>query len=336
MKNRKIVLVSRPIGWPSLENFRMEEEEIPPLSRGQVLVHHRFLSLDPYMRGRMNDGKGYAPPQPLGQVMLGGTAGEVVASRCAAFSEGDTVVGMGGWQEFSVVDGELPGQLRKVDTGLLPLSAYLGVAGMPGITAWYGVRRILTPRSGTTVVVSTAAGAVGSVAGQLARLAGARVVGIAGSPEKCAYVIKELGFDACINHRAHPDAFSLARALADACPDGIDGDFENVGGIILDAVLLRANPFARIALCGMIAGYNGEPIPLATPQLLLLNRMKLEGFLISEHLDLWPEALAELTQLVASGQLRYRETIAEGLDNAPAAFLGLLRGENFGKQLVRI
>jgi NADPH-dependent curcumin reductase CurA len=336
VKNRKIVLASRPVGWPSLENFRMEEEETPPLSGGQVLVRHRFLSLDPYMRGRMNDGKSYAPPQPLGRVMLGGTAGEVVDSRCPGFSEGDTVVGMGGWQEYAVVQGDQPGALRRVDTREIPLSAYLGVVGMPGVTAWYGVRRILAPRPGETVVVSAAAGAVGSAAGQLARLAGARVVGVAGGPEKCAHVVEELGFDACLDHRQHPDAPSLARALADACPGGIDGDFENVGGSLLDAVMLRANPFARVALCGMIAGYNGEPIPMAAPQLILLNRMRIEGFLISEHLDLWPEALAELTRLVASGQLRYRETIADGLDAAPDAFLGLLRGRNLGKQLVRL
>jgi NADPH-dependent curcumin reductase CurA len=336
VKNRKWVLASRPEGKPTVENFHMEEEETPALEEGQVLVRHRFLSLDPYMRGRMNEGKSYAQPQPLGQVMLGGTAGEVVASRSASFSIGDAVVGMGGWQEYAVVDGGPRGGLRRVDAGAIPLSAYLGVVGMPGVTAWYGLRKIIAPKPGETVVVSAAAGAVGSVVGQLARLAGARVVGIAGGPEKCAHVVQELGFDGCVDHRLAQDVQGLSRALKELCPAGIDGDFENVGGAVLDAVMLRANPFARVALCGMIAGYNGAPIPMAAPQLLLVNRMKIEGFIVSEHLDLWPEALAELGALVRAGKLRFRETIAPGLDAAPEAFLGLLEGRTLGKQLVQV
>jgi NADPH-dependent curcumin reductase CurA len=207
---------------------------------------------------------------------------------------------------------------------------------MPGITAWYGLVRIIGPKSGETVVVSSACGAVGSVAGQLAKLRGARAVGIAGGPEKCRHVVEEFGFDACIDHRAHPDVRSLTTALKEACPAGIDGYFENVGGMMLDAVMLRANPFSRVALCGMIAGYNGQPIPLAAPQLILVNRMKVEGFIVSEHMDVWPEASGELTSLVAAGRLKYRESVAHGIEAAPEAFLGLLKGRNFGKQLVKL
>jgi NADPH-dependent curcumin reductase CurA len=335
MDNRQIVLASRPSGPPTVDNFRMIERPLPALADGQVLVRHRFLSLDPYMRGRMSDAKSYAPPQKLDEVMLGATAGEVVESRHPGFTAGDSVVGMGGWQEHAVVDPART-MLQKVDTAEIPLSAYLGPVGMPGITAWYGVEKILAPHGGQTIVVSAAAGAVGSVAGQLARRHGCRVVGIAGGPAKCAHVVDVLGFDACVDYRPHADARSLARALAEACPSGIDGDFENVGGLVLDAIMLRANPFARVALCGMIAGYDGAPIPMAVPQLLLVNRMKLEGFIISEHLEHWPRAMTELGGLVARGELRHHETIADGLDAAPAAFLGLLAGKNLGKQLVRL
>ncbi len=336
--NRQILLDSRPKAEPTLENFRMVEQAIDPgaLGEGEVLVRHHFLSLDPYMRGRMNEGKSYAQPQPLGQVMLGGTAGEVVASKDGRFQVGDRVVGFGGWQEYAVVSAEQRGALKKVDTSQIPLSAYLGSVGMPGVTAWYGVEKILAPKPGETVVISAASGAVGSVVGQLARARGARAVGIAGGSEKCAYVTGELGFDACIDHRVHGDVRSMALALKEACPAGVDGYFENVGGVILDAVMLRANAFARVAMCGMIAGYNGEPIPMAAPQLILVNRMKIEGFIISEHPEVWPPALAELGSLVAAGKLRYRESVAQGIAAAPGAFLGLLKGQNFGKQLVRL
>jgi NADPH-dependent curcumin reductase CurA len=207
---------------------------------------------------------------------------------------------------------------------------------MPGVTAWYGLTQIIAPKAGETVVVSAASGAVGSAVGQLAKVRGCRAVGIAGGAEKCAYVEDELGFDACIDYKAHPDLKSLLRALKEACPDGIDGHFENVGGTILDAVMLRMNAFGRIALCGMIAGYNGEPIPMANPSLILVSRLTLQGFIVSEHMDLWPEALKELHSRVASGQLKYRETVAQGIAAAPEAFLGLLKGRNFGKQLVRL
>ena len=332
--NHQILLASRPKAEPTPENFRHVQTEVPALQDGQVLVRHRFLSLDPYMRGRMSDAKSYAAPQALDEVMIGGTVGEVVDSRHPRFKAGDSVAGMGGWQEYSVVDANTPGLLRKVDTTHIPLSAYLGAVGMPGVTAWYGLTQIIEPKAGETVLVSAASGAVGSAVGQLAKLRGARAVGLAGGAEKCHYVTETLGFDACIDYRQHPDLKSLSGALKAACPDGIDGNFENVGGMILDAMMLRANPFARVALCGMIAGYSGEPIPMRLPQLILTNRMKLQGFIVSEHMDKWPEALTELGGLVATGKLKYHETIAQGLASAPEAFIGLLKGRNFGKQLV--
>ncbi|RYF76857.1 MAG: NADP-dependent oxidoreductase [Comamonadaceae bacterium] len=334
--NKQQILDNRPEGEASASNFRLVTSETPPLQDNQVLVRHHFMSLDPYMRGRMNDSKSYAVPQPLGQVMQGGTAGEVVESRHPKFAPGDKVVGFGGWQEYSVVDASQPGALKKVDTTKVPLSHYLGAVGMPGVTAWYGLVKIIAPKSGDTVVVSAASGAVGSAFGALAKARGCRVVGIAGGPDKCAYVRDELGFDACIDYKQHPDAKSIGAALKEACPDGIDGYFENVGGYIFDAVLARTNAFARVALCGMIAGYDGAPMPLANPSLILINRLKIEGFIVSEHMDVWPEALTELGQLVGSGKLRPRESIAEGIEAAPEAFLGLLKGRNFGKQLVRL
>ena len=301
-----------------------------------MLVRHHYLSLDPYMRGRMNDIKSYAQPQALGQVMIGGTVGEIVQSRHPKFAVGDSVVGMGGWQEYSTVKADLPGAIRKVDTRQVPLSHYLGAVGMPGVTAWYGLVRIIDPKPGETVTVSAASGAVGSALGTLAKARGCRVVGVAGGQAKCDYVVNELGFDACIDYKLHSDAGSLSKALKEACPNGIDGHFENVGGMVLDAVMLRTNTFARIAVCGMIAGYDGRPVPLSAPALILVNRLRVEGFIVSEHMDVWPEALQELGQLVGSGAFRPRETIAQGLESAPAAFLGLLKGKNFGKQLVRL
>ncbi len=334
--NQQILLDNRPQGEAAVSNFKLVAVDTPALQEGQVLVRHHYLSLDPYMRGRMNDSKSYAASQPLGEVMIGGTVGEVVESRHAKFAPGDKVVGMGGWQEYSVVDGDAPGMLRKVDTKHVPLSYYLGAVGMPGVTAWYGLVKIINPKAGETVVVSAATGAVGSAFAALAKARGCRVVGIAGGPEKCAYATNELGFDACIDYKQHPDVKSMSKALKDACPNGIDGYFENVGGHILDAVLLRANAFSRIAMCGMIAGYDGQPLPLQNPALILVNRMKVEGFIVSEHMEVWPEALTELATLVAQGKLRPRESIAQGIENAPEAFLGLLKGKNFGKQLVKL
>jgi len=334
--NRQQILDNRPEGEAVASNFKLVSTETPALKDNQVLVRHHYMSLDPYMRGRMNESKSYAQPQPLGQVMQGGTVGEVVESKHPKYAVGDKVVGFGGWQEYSVVDASQPGALKKVDTTHVPLSHYLGAVGMPGVTAWYGLVKIIQPKAGETVVITAASGAVGSAFGALAKARGCRVVGIAGGPDKCKYVTDELGFDACIDYRQHPDVKSMSAALKEACPNGIDGYFENVGGYIFDAVLLRTNSFARIALCGMIAGYDGQPLPLANPSLFLINRIKLEGFIVSEHMEVWPEALAELGGLVASGKLRPRESIAQGIESAPEAFLGLLKGRNFGKQLVKL
>jgi NADPH-dependent curcumin reductase CurA len=334
--NRQILLDNRPVAEAIEGNFKLVTTQTPELQDGEVLVRHHYLSLDPYMRGRMNDSKSYAQPQALGQVMIGGTVGEVVQSRHPKFATGDSVVGMGGWQEYSVVNANTVGALRKVDTRQVPISHYLGAVGMPGVTAWYGLVKIIAPKAGETVTVSAASGAVGSAYGALAKARGCRVVGIAGGQDKCDYVVKELGFDACIDYKQHADAASLSKALREACPNGIDGHFENVGGMVLDAVMLRTNAFARIAVCGMIAGYDGKPLPLSAPALILINRLKVEGFIVSEHMEVWPEALQELGQLVGSGRFRPRETVAQGLENAPAAFLGLLKGKNFGKQLVRL
>ena len=334
--NKQIHLDNRPDGEAVAGNFKLVSAETPALADNQVLVRHHYMSLDPYMRGRMNDSKSYAQPQPLGQVMQGGTAGEVVESKHPRFAVGDKVVGFGGWQEYSVVDASQPGALKKVDTTHVPLSHYLGAVGMPGVTAWYGLVKIIAPKAGVTVVITAASGAVGSAFGALAKARGCRVVGIAGGPDKCKYVTDELGFDACIDYRQHPDVKSMSAALKEACPNGIDGYFENVGGYIFDAVLLRANAFSRVALCGMIAGYDGAPLPLANPSLILINRLKIEGFIVSEHMEVWPEALKELGTLVGTGKLRPRETVAQGLEAAPEAFLGLLKGRNFGKQLVKL
>jgi NADPH-dependent curcumin reductase len=334
--NQQIHLDNRPKGEAVAGNFKLVASETPALQDGQVLVRHHFLSLDPYMRGRMNDAKSYAQPQALGQTMGGGTVGEVVESKNAKFAVGDKVVGMGGWQEYSVVDANMPGALRKVDTTHVPLSAYLGAVGMPGVTAWYGLVKIISPQAGQTMVVSAATGAVGSAFAALSKARGCRTVGIAGGPDKCKYAVDELGFDACIDYKLHKDAASLSKAVADACPNGIDGYFENVGGMVLDAVLPRMNAFGRIAVCGMIAGYDGQPLPLSYPALILTQRLKVEGFIVSEHMEVWPDALTELGTLVATGKLKARESIAQGLAAAPEAFLGLLKGKNFGKQLVKL
>ena len=334
--NLQIHLDNRPTGAAVVSNFKQVSSETPALQDGEVLVQHHFLSLDPYMRGRMNDSKSYAAAQPLGQVMGGGTSGVIVESRHAKFAVGDKVVGMGGWQQYSVVDANAVGALRKVDTTHIPLSAYLGSVGMPGVTAWYGLMKICEPQTGQTIAVSAASGAVGSVVGQLAKAKGCRVVGFAGGADKCKYVVDELGFDACIDYKAYPDSKALYTALKDVTPDGIDGYFENVGGVILDVVLSRMNAFGRIALCGMIAGYNGDPVPITQPQLFLMSRLTMRGFIVSEHMEHWPEALKELGGLVATGKLKFRESIAQGIESAPEAFLGLLSGKNFGKQLVKL
>jgi NADPH-dependent curcumin reductase CurA len=330
---QRIVLAGRPQGWVTAENFRLEHVPVPVPGPGQLLVRNHYLSLDPYMRGRMEETKSYAESQQLGATMIGGTVGVVEASNNPGFAVGDTVVGMFGWQEYGLSDGT---GLMKVDTRAVPMSAYLGAVGMPGVTAWYGLNRICRPKSGETVLVSAASGAVGSVVGQLAKQAGCRAIGIAGGQEKCDYVVAELGFDACIDHRRHGDVKSMARALHEAAPDGIDGLFENVGGTCLDAALACMNPFGRVALCGLISGYNGQDISIHHVRSLLVNRLEVRGFIVSDHMADWPQALTELGRGVATGRIKYRETIADGLAAAPEAFIGLLQGRNFGKQLVKL
>ena len=329
-KNRRWVLARRPKGVVSPDDFRLEETDVAMLSAdGEVVVRNHYMSLDPYMRGRMDDAKSYAAPQKLDEVMGGGTAGEVVASKHPGFAVGDKVVGMLGWQLYGKVDGKA---LKKVDTRRVPLSAHLGVVGMPGVTAWVGLNTIIEPKAGQTVVVSAASGAVGATVGQLAKLAQCRVVGVAGGPDKCRAVVDELGFDACIDYKAG----RLYDDLKAVTPDGIDGYFENVGGEVLDAVLRRMNAFGRIAVCGLIAGYDGQPLPVNQFRSILINRLKVQGFIVSEHPQHWPPAQQQLAELVGSGRMKYRETVAQGLDAAPEAFIGLLKGRNFGKQLVKL
>lgn len=326
---QRIVLAARPKGSVAPTDLRLETVPVPEIGDGQLLVRNHYLSLDPYMRMRMEDIKSYAAPQAIDEVMIGGTVGEVIASKNPKFAVGDKVVGMLGWSEMGVSDGSM---LKKVDSTQIPLSAYLGIVGMPGMTAWYGLNKILQPKPGQTIAVSAASGAVGSVVGQLAKLQGCRVIGIAGGKAKCQLVVDSFGFDACIDYKAG----NLFGDIKAAAPDGIDGLFENVGGVVMDAVLNQMNPFGRIALCGMISGYDGQPMPVHSLHKVLSMRLMMQGFIISEHLELWPQGLSELAQLVATKKLNYRETIAEGLAAAPEAFIGMLRGKNLGKQLVKL
>jgi NADPH-dependent curcumin reductase CurA len=329
LRNRQWLLARRPDGVAEEADFRLVEAEVPALAKGQLLVRVHYLSLDPYMRGRMDDVASYAPPQPLGQVMIGATVGEVVDSRHPGFQPGESVVCTGGWQQYFISDGA---GVRKVDTTAVPASAWLGAVGMPGVTAWYGLNYIGKPRPAETVLVSAAGGAVGGVVGQLARMRGCRVVGVAGGSAKCDYVVGELGFHACVDYKA-PD---FQEAFQAATPDGIDFDFENVGGKVFDAALSRMNAFGRVALCGLMAGYNGGDLALHNVRAILVRRLRIEGFIVSEHLDLWPQALRELAELVAQGKLKYRESVAQGIESAPRAFLAMLKGGNLGKQLVRM
>ena len=328
-KNMQVLLAARPQGWVQESDFRIVESTVPDIGEGQVLVRNHYLSLDPYMRGRMNDAKSYAASVNLGDVMVGGTVGEVVQTKNPKFKAGDKVVGYLGWQLYGVSDGAM---LQKVDDRHIPLSAYLGTVGMPGVTAWYGLMDICQPKAGETVVVTAASGAVGSVVGQLAKMQGCRDVGIAGGAEKCRYVVEELGFDACVNYKAG----NLWKDIKEATPKGIDCLFENVGGEIFDTLLGRMNAFSRIAVCGLIAQYNSEPYQMKNVGSVLVNRIRMQGFIVSEHMERWPVALAELGQGVATGKIKYRESVAQGLENAPKAFIGMLKGENFGKQLVKL
>lgn len=330
MTYRKIVLAKRPSGWVQEDDFRLEEEPIPTPSAGEVLVRAHYLSLDPYMRGRMNATKSYAASVEIGEVMVGEVVGEVVASQHPDYAVGEFVAVRLGWREYGLSKGD---DLRKVDASRLPISTALGVVGMPGVTAWVGLFEIGVAKPGETVVVSAAAGAVGSVVGQLAKKHGCRAIGIAGGPEKCAFVVNELGFDACLDYKAG----DLAGQLSTAAPNGVDVYFENVGGEILETVVSQLNTFGRIALCGQISQYNAkEPYGFRSLGQLLSKRIKLQGFIVGDHLPLWPKALAELSEGVLSGQICYHETIAEGLENAPKAFIGMLKGANLGKQLVKL
>lgn len=328
--NKQVLLANRPTGWVQESDFRIVETPVPQAGPGQVLVKVHWLSLDPYMRGRMSTGKSYAKPAEIGQPMVGGAVGEVIASAGGRFQVGDFVVGALGWQQYALSNGE---GLLRIDPVRVPLSAYLGVAGMPGATAWTGLLEHCQPRAGETVVVSAASGAVGSVVGQLARMQGCRAVGIAGGRSKCDYAVRELGFDACVDYKAG----RLYEDLQAACPDGIDCYFENVGGAVMDTVLRLLNPFSRMALCGLISDYNStEPYGVTNIRSILVNRVKVQGFIVSDRMDIYMRAIQQLTGWVSQGRIRYRETVAEGLENAPRAFIGMLRGENLGKQLVRV
>lgn len=330
-KNMQVLLANRPHGWVQERDFQLMESDLPALREGEVLVKNLYLSLDPYMRGRMNVGKSYAAPAELGQVMPGGTVGVVAESKNLAFHVNDAVLGSFGWQHYGISSGRGLQKLPK--DGQIPLSAYLGAVGMPGVTAWIGLTQIGRPKSGETVVVSAASGAVGSVVGQLAKSRGCRAVGIAGGQLKCDYVVQELGFDACVDYKAG----DLAEALTSVAPQGIDIYFDNVGGEILDTVFEQINVFARIPLCGLISQYNTvEPYRLRNIGSLLTNRVTVQGFIVSDHMELWPQALQELSTLVAAGRLKYRESIVQGLEHAPSAFIGMLKGENLGKQLVKL
>lgn len=330
MKNLQVVLASRPQGPVAENNFRFVEAAMPSPGKDEVLVRNLYLSLDPYMRMRMNEGKSYAPPVQIGEVMVGGTIAEVAESKDPRFKTGDIVGARAGWQQYAAVGG---GTLRKIDMRGAPLSTALSVVGMPGVTAWYGLLKIGEPKPGETVVVSAASGAVGSVVGQVARLKGCRVVGIAGGTAKCDYVVKDLGFDACVDYKA--DAFESR--LRQSTPDGIDIYFENVGGRVFDAVLPLLNAFARIPFCGYVSEYdNSATYGVQHLQSLLVSRVRLQAFIISEHLEIWDEALADLSAWLLGGKINYRETIALGLENAPGAFIGMLQGRNLGKQLVKL
>lgn len=335
MENTRIVLASRPSGKPEPVNFRVEKETLPALKEGQLLLRILYLSLDPYMRGRMDDRKSYAPPVALGDVMVGGTVAEVVESRNPAYEVGDFVLSYSGWQAFDISGGE---GLYKLRSGRIPLSAMLGVLGMPGFTAYSGLLTIGQPKPGETVVVAAASGAVGSVVGQLAKLKGARAVGIAGGPAKCAFVRDELGFDAVVDHHA-PD---FADRLKEACPNGIDVYFENVGGAVWDAVFPLLNQFARVPVCGLIAQYNSNGSFSGPDRLPVLMRdilsksLTIRGFIQHDFIDQRPIFDREMAAWVEDGRIRYREDIVEGLENAPQALIGLLEGRNFGKLVVKV
>jgi len=329
-KNTQVLLSSRPSGWVSESDFKIVESDMPEPSAGEVLIENYWLSLDPYMRGRMSSAKSYAPPAEIGEVMVGGTVGRVIESESPRFARGDYVVGSTGWQTFAAASAD---GLSKVDPDIVPLSAYLGVCGMPGATAWIGLLEHCAPKAGETVLVSAATGAVGSVVGQIAKLQGCRAVGIAGGAKKCSYAVEELGFDACVDYKSG----KLLDDLRAACPAGVDCYFENVGGEVMDTAFEVLNPFSRVALCGLVSQYNvTEPYGITMMRSLLVNRVNLRGFIVFDRPDLYRKAIASLVRWVAEGRIRYHETVAEGLAAAPGAFVGMLKGANLGKQLVKL
>ena len=328
--NKSIVLASRPQGWVKPGDFRLETAAMPAAKDGEVLVKNLWLSLDPYMRGRIGDAKSYVPPVAIGAVMVGQTVGEVVESKHPGFKPGDHVLTSLGWQTHGVARG---GEVSKVDGSKVPLSYFLGVLGMPGLTAYFGLYEIGHPRAGNTLVVSAASGAVGSVVGQLAKASGCRVVGIAGGKAKCDYVVKDLGFDACVDYKAG----KLDADLAAACPDGIDVYFENVGGAIMEAVMTRMNFASRMIVCGLISEYNAaEGYGVKTMRAVLVNRIRMQGMIVFDWLNRYPEGIKALSALVASGKIKYRESVVQGIENAPQGLVDLLQGKNFGKQLVKL
>jgi NADPH-dependent curcumin reductase len=328
MENRRVLLASRPAGWVSEDNFRLEAAPVPAPADGEVLVRNLWLSLDPYMRGRMSDAKSYVKGVDIGEVMVGQTVGEVVESKNPAFKKGDKVLTQLGWQLYGVSR-----DLAKLENKSVPLSYYLGMLGMPGMTAYFGLKEIGQPKPGETVVVSAASGAVGSVVGQLAKVWGCRAVGIAGGAQKCAYVIRELGFDACVDYKAG----NLQRDLKQACPKGVDVYFDNVGGETLDTLLRHMNLASRIVVCGLISEYNAtEPYGLKNIRAVLVNRIRIQGMIVFDWKARYGEALNALAGYYGEGKLKYRESVVEGLDNAPKGLIALLKGENFGKQLVKL
>jgi NADPH-dependent curcumin reductase CurA len=332
---RRIVLASRPVGEPKPSDFRLEEFAVPQPGPGEILLRTKFLSLDPYMRGRMSDAPSYAKPVGVGEVMEGGTVNEVVASNNDKYAVGDIVLAHTGWQTHAVSKGA---GLRKLDPSVAPVSTALGVLGMPGMTAYAGLLEIGQPKEGETVVVAAASGAVGSVVGQIARIKGARAVGIAGGADKCRFVKDELGFDACVDHRTA----DFPEQLKAACPKGVDVYFENVGVPIFDAVLPLFNTFARIPVCGVIAQYNMTELPPGPDRVPLLlrnvltKRLTMRGFIVTDFAAKFPDFIRDMPQWIKEKRIKYREDIAEGLENAPQTFMGLLKGRNFGKQLVRV
>lgn len=333
--NRRYVLASRPTGKPTQDNFRLESVPVPQPGDGEVLLRTRYLSLDPYMRGRMNAGESYAARVELGQTMVGGTVSEVVTSRNAAYKKGELVSGFAGWQDYALSNG---GDLMKLDTRIAKPSYALGLLGMPGLTAYVGLLDIGEPKPGETVVLAASTGAVGSVVGQIAKLKGCRVVGIAGAQEKCKYAVEELGYDACISHY---DA-DMASQLREACPDGIDVYFENVGGSSWEAVMPLLNNHARVPVCGLIAHYNQTELPSGPDRMSILQGMilqrsvRMQGFIVSDYRDRIPAFIGDMAGWLASGKMKYREHMVDGLENAPEAFLGLFKGANFGKLVVRV